>query len=57
VLSASSATLTFATEAGGVYVVERVAKPLGGYTFAFLTGKANQDVKHLATANSLGIGK
>jgi alpha-L-fucosidase 2 len=57
VLSASSSTLTFATEAGGVYVVERVAKPLGGYTFAFLTGKANQDVKHLGTATSLGIGK
>src|SRR5262249_854603 len=44
VLSASSATLSFATDAGGVYVVERVAKPLGGYTFSFLTGKPNGDV-------------
>jgi hypothetical protein len=57
VLSASSATLSFATDAGGVYVIERVAKPLGGYTFAFLTGKANQDAKHLFTATGLGISK
>jgi alpha-L-fucosidase 2 len=57
VLSASSATLSFATDVGGVYVIERVARPLGGYTFAFLTGKANQDAKHLSMATGLGISK
>ena len=57
VLSSSSATLSFATDAGGVYVVERVAKPLGGYTFAFLTGKANNDAKHLSMNTGLGIAK
>ncbi len=56
VLSSSTATLSFATEAGGVYVVERVAKPLGGYTFAFLTGKANNDAKRLSMNTTLGIG-
>jgi hypothetical protein len=56
VMSSSSATLSFATDAGGVYVVERVAKPLGGYTFSFLTGKANNDSKRLSTSTSLGIG-
>jgi hypothetical protein len=60
VLTASTATLTFATDMGGVYVVERVAKPLGGYTFSYLTGKPNQDAKHLsmsATTMTLGIAK
>ena len=56
VMSASTATLTFPTDAGGVYVVERVAKPLGGYTFAFLTGKPNNDAKHLSMNTALGIG-
>jgi alpha-L-fucosidase 2 len=57
VLSSSSATLSFATEVGGVYVVERVAKPLGGFTFSFLTGTPNQDAKHLGTTTGLGIAK
>jgi hypothetical protein len=56
VISSSSATLSFATDAGGVYVVERVAKPLGGYTFAFLTGQPNNDAKRLSTSTTLGIG-
>jgi len=55
VLSSSSATLSFATQAGGVYVVERVAKPLGGYTFSFVTGKANQGAKHLSGSTALGM--
>jgi len=54
VLSASTATLTFAAEAGGVYVLERVAKPLSGYTYSVLTGTPNQDVKKMGT-NSLGL--
>jgi alpha-L-fucosidase 2 len=57
VLSASTASLSFATEAGAVYVLERVAKPLGGFTFAFLTGQSNQDAKHLSANTGLGIGK
>jgi len=57
VLAASTASLTFATEAGAVYVLERVAKPLGGLTFAFLTGQANQDAKHLSANTGLGIAK
>ena len=55
ILSSSSATLSFATQAGGVYVVERVAKPLGGYTFSFVTGKANQGAKHLSGSTALGM--
>jgi hypothetical protein len=57
VTSSSSAALSFATEAGGVYVVERVTKPLSGYTFAFLTGKPNGDAKHLSMSTSLGLAK
>jgi len=55
VLSSSSATLTFATKPGGIYVVERAAKPLSGYTFSFLTGKPNNGGKHLSTNTTLGI--
>jgi hypothetical protein len=56
VMSASTGTLTFATDAGGVYVVERVAKPLTGYTFSFVTGTANQGAKTLSMSTSLGVG-
>ena len=55
VLSSSAATLTFATDMDGVYVLERVAKPLGGFTWSVVTGTANQDVKKLGTTNTLGI--
>jgi len=56
VSNASSAEITFTTEANAVYVVERVAKPFSGYTFAYLTGTANQDAKHLnGSACTLGI--
>ncbi len=55
VMTASTASLTFPTAAGGVYVVERVAKPLSNYTFSFLTGTANQGVKTLSKNTSLGI--
>jgi hypothetical protein len=55
VLSSSSATLTFATERGGVYVVERVAKPLSSFTWSVVTGTANQNVKKLGTTNTLGL--
>jgi hypothetical protein len=55
-MTSSGPTITFATDTGGVYVLERVAKPLGGYTFAFLTGQPNGDAKHLSTSTGLGIG-
>ncbi|HEX4406242.1 MAG TPA: carbohydrate-binding protein, partial [Polyangia bacterium] len=56
VMTASTASLTFATDTGGVYVVERVAKPLTSYTFSFLTGKVNQGSKTLSKNTSLGVG-
>jgi hypothetical protein len=44
------------TDAGGVYVVERVAKPLSSYTHARITGSANAGSKALAgTPCTLGI--
>ena len=55
-MTASTASLTFPTVAGGVYVLERVAKPLSSYTFSFLTGSANQGAKTLSTNTSLGLG-
>jgi alpha-L-fucosidase 2 len=57
VLSSSGATLTFATDKGGVYVLERVAKPLGGFTWSVVTGTPNQDVKKLGAMNTLGLAK
>lgn len=54
----SAAELTFATEAGAVYVIERVAKPLSGFSYARLTGVANQGPKSLSgTASTLGVPK
>jgi alpha-L-fucosidase 2 len=55
VLSSSSATLSFPTDKDGVYVIERVAKPLGGFTWSVVTGTANQNVKKLGTSNTLGL--
>lgn len=54
-LSASSAELAFDTEKGALYVVERVAKPLDAYTYAYLTGTANQDALYLSDSTFLGI--
>jgi hypothetical protein len=55
-MTSSTATLTFPTEKDGVYVVERVAKPLSGYTFSRVTGTASQGQKNLGANTSLGIG-
>ncbi len=54
VTSSSAATITFDTVAGGVYVVERAAKPLGSYTYAYVTGARNQGAKVLSGSTSLG---
>jgi alpha-L-fucosidase 2 len=41
-----------------VYVVERTAKPLTGYSSTRLTGTANQDAKSLKnTSSTLGLGR
>jgi hypothetical protein len=55
-MTASTATLTFPTEKDGLYVVERTAKPLSGYTYSVLTGTPSQGQKTLAANTSLGIG-
>jgi alpha-L-fucosidase 2 len=52
----TAATVSFATAANTVYVVERVAKPLTSYASARLTGSANQGPKSLRnTASTLGL--
>jgi hypothetical protein len=56
VLTSSDPTLTFPTDANGIYVVERVAKPLGSYTYAYLTGTRNDGAKALSASCGLGIG-
>ena len=53
--SSSAAELTFNTEAGAVYVIERAAKHLDAFTYAHLTGSANQDAKYLSDKTFLGI--
>ncbi len=57
VLTSSSAMLVFETVPNGIYVVERVAKPLGSYTYAYVTGARNGGAKSLSMSTSLGIGK
>ncbi|WP_157874475.1 glycoside hydrolase family 95-like protein [Streptomyces sp. AcH 505] len=58
VLTTSDPEFKLTTAANTVYVVERTAKPLSGYSATTLTGTANQDAKTLAGTNStLGIGK
>jgi hypothetical protein len=54
-LSSSAAELMFNTEANGVYVIERTAKHLDSYTYAHLTGTANQTAKSLAANTVIGI--
>jgi hypothetical protein len=57
VLTSSSASLGFDTVTDGIYVIERIAKPLGGYTYAYVTGTPNEGAKVLSASTSLGIGK
>jgi hypothetical protein len=52
----SAAELDVATDAGGIYVIERVAKPLSSYAYAQITGTQNNAAKALAgTPCTLGI--
>jgi alpha-L-fucosidase 2 len=48
VASATSATFDLPTDAGAVYVVERVARPLSSYDYARITGSTNTSSKTLA---------
>src|SRR5260370_37847701 len=45
VLTTSNAQFSFATTAGTVYVVERVAVPFSSYSHVQLTGLLNDDAK------------
>jgi len=54
-MPSTNATLTFPTTAGGIYVVERMAKPLSSYTYAYLTGMPNGGAKQLMPGTSLGM--
>jgi hypothetical protein len=55
VVTSSMGEITFATTAGSVYVVERTAKPLSRYTYSYVTGMENRNVKRLSNpACSLG---
>jgi len=54
-MMSAAAQVSFNTDAGAIYVIERVAKPLSTYTYSHLEGTINQGAKHLAnTACSLG---
>jgi chitodextrinase len=56
-LSSSASELTFNTVANGIYVVERVAKPLSSYVAQQLTATANYSQKTLSgTSLKLGAG-
>jgi alpha-L-fucosidase 2 len=54
---AAAASLKFDTVPGAIYVIERTAKPLTSYTYAYLTGTPNQDAKHLSPTCVLGIAR
>src|SRR5690606_439107 len=55
--TSGSRELTFATEAGQIYVLQRVAKPLSSYEYAHITGEPSQGMKDLpGTSCKLGIG-
>jgi hypothetical protein len=55
VLTSSAAEFSFPTVAGGIYVVERTAKPLSRYTYSRITATANRGPKRMTNpACSLG---
>jgi alpha-L-fucosidase 2 len=56
VLTSSAAELSFPTVAGGVYIVERTAKPLSRYLYAHITGTRNRTPKRMSNpACTLGM--
>jgi len=55
ILSTSGSEISFNTVANSVYVIERTAKPLAGYTPGSISGTANQNEKSLSgTSCTLG---
>lgn len=55
ILTTSEAQFSFATEAGGVYIIERSAVPFSSFTHGQVTGSSNQGMKALAgTGSTLG---
>ena len=58
VMTAKTAEITFATEVGGIYVLERTAKPFSMLAFAHVTGTKNTGAKSLpGTPCKIGISK
>jgi hypothetical protein len=56
-MTAATAEISFATDVGGIYRVERTAKPLSMLAYAHITADKNEGAKALAgTACKLGLG-
>lgn len=53
ILTTSEAQFSFATEAGGVYIIERTAQPLDSYVFTTVTGSPNQGMRTLLGTDSV----
>jgi hypothetical protein len=57
VVTSSAAEISFASEAGGIYIVERTAKPFSALAFAHITAQKNGGAKSLpGTSCSIGSG-
>jgi hypothetical protein len=57
VTTTGTGELTFATEAGQIYVLERTAKPFSGFEYAHITGEASAGQKALpGTSCKIGLG-
>jgi alpha-L-fucosidase 2 len=54
-VTSSGAEFNFPTTSGAVYIVERAAKPLASYAYAYVTGVMNQSTKVLSSSCSLGM--
>lgn len=60
IASGSAGSISFPTEVGGTYVVERTSTPFSGFTFTTLTGSPNWGAKqmtHGGKTSTLGSGK
>ncbi len=57
-MTAKTAEIIFATDVGGIYILERTAKPFSMLAFAHVTGTKNTGAKALAgTPCKLGLAK
>ena len=56
VMTATAGEITFATDAGTIYILERTAKPYSMYAYANISGTKNNGPKSLpGTTNSIGL--